>query len=270
MFSLSISLIGIIAAVKQLIEQTGQLIGIFIILSFISVYLILIVRNPMRRRESSIFPTDVRYKVIVPATINQQKRIAEACVYFGDAAIDPIDGQNSIQSDPYSTVALSDYNGREIGFGDYYCFDIDDAKKYIAGKISNTDLFADYYLAHPAARNCNAIYISTIFRYDHISDRSLYGVKETAMLVWSLIKLIETIQNEPEEGWFVFTSGGSREGDRLINHFDLVDKGARDNSGNIIYERENVTRAELEIARKKFDYLGNQVQFDVVGIQQLS
>lgn len=262
---MAVSALGILTAISELFKQVGNLAGIVVCLLVFLLYLYLIVQYPHKSAEKE-FPRDLRYKVIVPATDNQKKRISEACSYFGDSAIDPIDGANSIEADEYSTVALRDYKGREVGFADYYAFEREDAVNYIDGRISKRDFFADYYLAHPKARDAGAVYISTVFRYDHISDRSAFGAKETAILTWCLIKLIETIQNQPEEGWLIFASGGTAAGERLIRHFELEDSGKKDPDGNKIYKRDGVTRSDLAIGLRKFEYLGNLVKFSVVGL----
>lgn len=265
MLSLSVSLLGILTAIFELFRQVGIAYGAAFCSAVFALYLLLIVRYPQRSAENS-FPRDLRYKVIVPASENQQKRIVEACAYFGDSAIDPIDAANSIAADEYSTVALRDYKGREVGFADYYTFNRDDAIKYIDGKISKRDFFADYYLPHPQARNAGAIYVSTVFRYEHISDRSAFGAKETALLAWCLIKLIERVQKQPDTGWLIFASGGSAAGERLIRHFELDESGRKDPDGNMIYWQDGVTQDQLASGLKKFDYLGSLVRFDIVGL----
>lgn len=265
MLSVALSALGIITAAAELFRQIGNVPATIVCLSVLVLYLYLIVQYPHRKLESEM-PRDLRYKVIVPATDNQQKRILEACAYFGGSAIDPIDSDASIQADAYSTAALRDYKGREVGFADYYTFNRDDALRYIGGRISKKDFFADYYLPHPQARDAGAIYISTVFRYDHISDRSAFGAKETAILAWCLAKLIEIAQRQPEQGWLIFTAGGSAAGDRLISHFDFEDSGQTDPDGNKIYLRDGVARDELAAGLSKFDYLGNLVQFSVVGL----
>jgi hypothetical protein len=252
MLSVTVSAIGILTAINELRNEIGKGRGLLVVLLIVALYLLLIIRYPQKRSDKD-FPRDLRYRVVVPATENQHKRIAEACDYFGDSAINVIDGAASIEADKYSTVALRDYKGREVGFADYYTFHTADALKYIEGRIPKRDFFADYYLPDPEARSAGALYISTVFRYDHISDRSAFGAKETAILAWCLIKLIETIQVEPEGGWLLFTAGGSDAGERLIRHYDLEDSGRTDPDGNRIYLKHGVTRADLAGGLKKFD-----------------
>ncbi len=263
LLGVALGALGIATAITELVAQVGVLAGTLICLAVLALYLFLIVRYPGRAAERA-FPDDLRYSVVVPPTPGQTARIAEACIWFGDSAIDPIDGAQAIEADEYSTVALRDYKGREVGFADYYAFRRRDAQDYIDGRIPKRDFFADYYLPHPRARSAGAIYVSTVFRYEHISDRSAFGAKEAALLVWCLIRLIEEVQAEPEDGWLIFASGGSQAGERLIRHFGLEESGRRDPDGNRIFSKDGVTRADLAASRDRFGYLGGLVRFDIV------
>lgn len=262
LLALAASFLGTSLGIHQLSQSIGQTPTAMICLSVIALYIFLLIQQSVKSEQKAL-PSDLRYRVIVPATTNQHKRITEACAYFGNSAIDPIDGTNAIEADQYSTAALRDFNGREVGFADYYAFRKSDAKRYINGNISKRDFFSDYYLPHPKARDADALYISTIFRYDHISDRSAFGAKEAAILCWCIIKLITIVQKEPIEGWLIFTAGGTPAGERLIKHFDLDDTGKLDPDGNKLFQRDNVTLADLMDCVKKLDYLGKLIDFNV-------
>lgn len=263
--SVALSALGIATAVRELIEQIGLWQGMAVCSAVILLYLFLIVRNPIKVN-SEEFPKDLRFRAQVPPTSNQHNRIAEACAYFGDSAIDPIQGAIACESDVFSTVALSDYKGREVGFADYYAYRREDVDRYISGYVSKLDFFSDYYLPHPEARDAEALYISTLFRYDHLSDRSVYGVKETAMLAWCLFKLIEVAQKEPKDGWLLVTAGGSSAGEKLIKHFKFLDSGRTDPDGNRIFTRDKVTIKELRNEMEKYSYLEQLVIFNVSGL----
>jgi hypothetical protein len=261
----ALSALGIGTAVRELNEEIKFWPTVAVCSVVLALYLYLIVRNPIQLNADE-FPKDLRFRALVPPTANQQNRIAEACAYFGDSAIDPVQGVIASESDAFSTVAVSDYKGREVGFADYYAYRREDAVRYIRGEIGKADFFSRYYLPHPAARDADTLYISTLFRYDHISDRSAYGVKETAILAWCLFKLIEVAQREPKDGWLLVTAGGSSAGERLIKHFKFAETGQRDPDGNKIFTRDNVTLEQIRNEIGRYSYIGDLVIFNVAGL----
>ncbi|MEO3385794.1 hypothetical protein AAFN84_05850 [Mesorhizobium sp. CAU 1741] len=233
------------------------------IIIVIAALFLMLVATAFRRSRATIKDHELFYEAYAPPTQADQAQIEKAAAFFGSNAINPADAAAASESDPFSTVVLRDGMGQAVGFADYYCFDRDVFDRYCNGRISVTDMFADNFLSHPAARTAPVLYVSTIFRYDFISDQSFRGRCETALLAWSLARLIREVQEVPPEGLTIYSYGDSPEGSATLRHFRFNDSGRTDPKGNPLLVLENVRREQLDTMLAKYGFLGNQCNFTI-------
>lgn len=218
-----------------------------------------------RRPDLEVIEQDkLRYHIRVPpqdADVDQVIRASRRV--FGAEAINSADAKRSVQDDPYSQIIAKCGQNRAIGFCDYYAFRKRDFEKYLTGRISQVDLFADYYLHHPEARNADVLYISTIFRYDFVLSQSFHAQRETALLVWALAKVISEVQNFPSDGIDIYSYGSSGGGKALLRREGFEGTGYLDQSGEEFLVRRSVTKAEIDAVVEKYAMMGQQCRLEI-------
>lgn len=260
LFAALVGVVSLVITVNDFASRFGWSTTAAILVAILSVFFGLVIqafqKNKMGFREHELY-----YEAYSPPTREDKRRISQACCYFGAAAIDLVDSAAATDKDPFSTVILQDGQGEPIGFADYYCFTSETFDAYCRGRISIKDMFADHYLSHDAARFADVLYISTIFRYDFISNQSFRGRCETALLVWSLATLILEIQNFPESGIDIYSYGESDEGRATLEHFKFEKSGYSDPNGHTLLVRKNVQPHHLSEILRKYSFLGSQCHF---------
>lgn len=262
LFASIIGLVSLALVVHDISKRAGWLVAAGITVVIAAIFLAL-VAAAFRRSRAVIKDHELFYEAYAPPTAADQQNIEKATAFFGASAIDPADAAAATESDPFSTIVLRDGMGQPVGFADYYCFDKDVFERYCSGRVSVTDMFADNFLAHPEARKAPILYISTIFRYDFISDQSFRGRCETALLAWALARLIREVQDIPADGLTIYSYGDTEEGTATLKHFGFGESGHSDPKGNALLVLRDVRHEQLDRLLAKYSFLGNQCNFAV-------
>lgn len=180
----------------------------------------------------------------------QNAQIKRACEYFSGAAIDVNDGQLATEMDNFSGVFISSREGDSIGFADYYCFNSREFERYLSKHYTVEEMFSSKYLKDPEARSAEILYISTVYRFAFITDQSRHAQLDLKVIIWSLARLILTMQDFPEGGLQIysygFQAGDKNRGNRLLRAHNFKISDHCDPSGNKLWVLENVTRQDLE------------------------
>lgn len=262
LFAAIIGAISLFMTAREMKQKLG-IWPVTITIAAIALVFTLLVLRAFNRSRATIQDHKLFYRAYSPAEDRDMAQITKACAFFGDAAISSEDGQAATESDPFSLVVLRDGEGNAIGFADFYCFSRESFDDYTSGRISVRDMFADHYLPHDKARSAPVLYVSTIFRYDFISDQSFRGRCETALLAWALAKLILTVQTFPEDGVTIYSYGDSPEGNAMLLHFGFRKSDLTDPKGNALLWCEKLQKPALETFLARYDFLGNQCHFSL-------
>ncbi|KAF0114045.1 MAG: hypothetical protein FD150_1773 [Rhodobacteraceae bacterium] len=259
-FAVVVGGIGTFSALQDAKDKFGLLSVSILVFLTLAAFAVLVV-NAFNHSVGSLREDELRYEAYSPPTDQDNRMIEMAVSYFGTAAINSDDGNAAIQNDPFSTVILRDGKGRSIGFADYYCFSKESFDGYCNGRINMKDMFADHYLHHDEARSASVLYITTIFRYDFISNQSFQGRCETALLAWCLAKLITTVQTNVKTGVSIYSYGETDEGRKALSHFGFVDSGRKDPEGNTLFWIPPEEAHRIYDILRRYKFLGDQCDF---------
>lgn len=119
------ALLGAAVTVKESYGSFGPW-ALVVLFALMLGVLILALRHRPDASGAMPSPADVEvpYRIQIPPGIDVVKRVIARCqTYFQGAAIDPDEDLRAFTADPYSIVVLTDPEGREIGFIDFYFFD---------------------------------------------------------------------------------------------------------------------------------------------------
>ncbi len=263
LFAVVVGGLGTATALKGAASDFG-LWPVAIVLILVVGTFLWLVANAFNHSIGSLKEHELRYVAYAPPTTEDNVMIGKAAGFFGAAAIDSADGLAAMENDPFSCVILRDGKGKAIGFADYYCFQHEAFDEYCGGRLNSTDLFADHYLHHPEARRAPVLYISTIFRYDFITNRSFQGRCETALLAWCLARLILAVQENLDEGVTIYSYGETEAGRRALVHFGFVESGKSNPEGHRLMWIPDARRTSLEAILDRYRFLGAQCDFSLL------